>query len=369
MSRVEETKCPACGAPMEFDIKTQQLTCSFCGTTLALNQTGEAEMTAAQAKELAEKKGEVSGFDLKDFQDKVIDPNAEPLPVYHCQSCGADLISDWEQISLTCPYCGNHVVLTDKVSGNLRPDGIVPFKITSDELPAAVDRFYKKKKKMISRHFFRDAKIGTVTGIYVPFWIFSGHLSGPVHYTGITSTTRREGDYKVTTDRYYDIYRNISLDFEGLPVDAGKDFDDAVMDTLEPFDLTQAVAFDKAYLAGFAADRFDVNGQSIANRARNRMLATAYAAARSTVSGYAIRSSTGNIKAELEAKYMLLPIYLFNITSQGKTYSYAVNGQTGKVVGALPDDKKAKIFYYLSRLLSGAAVLCGITAIRYFMGL
>lgn len=366
MSRVAETKCPACGAPMAFDPAIGMLSCSFCGTTVKVGKKADIKISKEDAEKLLEKEETVQGFSFAEYQGKVIDKDAEPLPVYNCKSCGAEILSDWEQMSLTCPYCGNNVVLTDKLSGSLRPDAVVPFKITSDQLPKALDEFYKDKK-LISDDYFQKKKMGKVTGIYVPFWIFEGKLAGPVHYSASQSTSYRSGDYIITKTDHYDLLRDISLQIKGLPVDAGKDFDDAIMDSLEPFDLSEAKPFDKAYLAGFAADRFDQNAQDIEDRARKRMMATAYAAARKTADGMTINHSTGSITANLDAKYVLLPVYLFKISASGKEYSYAVNGQTGKVVGQLPDDKAFKRKYYLTRFAASAAIPALFTVVKYFL--
>ena len=41
-------------------------------------------------------------------------------------------------------------------------------------------------------------------------------------------------------------------------------------------------------------------------------------------------------------KYVLLPVYLFNLSYKDKIYRFAMNGQTGKLVGELPIDKGKK---------------------------
>ena len=55
-------------------------------------------------------------------------------------------------------------------------------------------------------------------------------------------------------------------------------------------------------------------------------------------------------------KYALLPVWLVNTTWNGKTYTYAMNGQTGKFVGDIPTDyKKAKSLGALVGLGAGIA--------------
>ena len=80
------------------------------------------------------------------------------------------------------------MVLTDKLTGKLRPDGIIPFKIDSASLPKAVRRFYKGKK-LLPKGFFSDSTIGQVTGVYAPFWVFNGTLSGQLDFNGENAAT------------------------------------------------------------------------------------------------------------------------------------------------------------------------------------
>lgn len=45
-------------------------------------------------------------------------------------------------------------------------------------------------------------------------------------------------------------------------------------------------------------------------------------------------------------KYVLLPVYIINCKYGGKDYRYAINGQTGKMVGELPVSKQRRRAYF-----------------------
>ena len=312
----------------------------------------------------------VEGFDFASITDMVTDPNAMDLPVYNCVSCGAEVIAPPEQMALTCPYCGNNIVLTQKVTGKLRPDGIIPFKIPSQDLPDAVNRFYKDKK-LLPRGFFSKSTMGKVTGVYVPFWVFSGNVSGRMEYDAQTSASARSGDYIITTTRHYRLVRDAALAFENLPVDASGRIEDRLMDSLEPFDASQIQPFDMRYLAGFTADRFDQKKDDLSNRAKKRMLSTTSdVVSAQACAGYGaatLRSS--NLHTRLDAKYILFPVYMFDISFAGKSYHFAVNGQTGKVVGDIPTDPAVSSMYFLKRfaLVSGGLILLSVA--KYMLGM
>ena len=369
---------------MRFDAASGKLVCDWCGTVLDIedadwskeeaqagqNAQAQQKPAAAAQSENAKDKGEenISGFDYEAIKQQVIDKDAEKLPIYNCRSCGAEVISTWEQAALTCPYCRNNIVLTDKLSGGLKPDGIVPFTITSDALPSAVNSFYRKKK-LLSKKFFTEARMGRVTGIYVPFWVFEGHLEGDVRFDGSNTSSYRQGDFRVTETKHYALNRSVAVDFSDIPVDASERLDNALMDSLEPFDMSKVKAFDPAYLAGFTADRFDSPASDVEQRAKSRMMNTAYSSARNQCAGYSsVSEKGGNIRAQVKARYLLLPVYLFDIVQGGKNYSFAVNGQSGKVVGQLPNDKAYNFRYFMIRAGAAFSAFMLYSIARYFMG-
>ncbi|MCR5590247.1 MAG: hypothetical protein K6F73_01815 [Lachnospiraceae bacterium] len=364
---VKEMSCPACGATMRFDPETGKMICDWCGTTAEIEkEESKEEATAEEAAKPA--KDVIEGFDFESLNDQAVDASAEAVPIYHCKSCGAELIAPPEQISMTCPYCGSNVVLTQKVSGKLRPDGIIPFKIDPKSLPEHMTKYYKDKV-LLPRKFFTGGKMDKVSGVYVPFWVFSGNISGELTFSGTTSTSSRSGDYIITETSVYDLERKVSMDFSDVPVDASGKVKDQMMDSIEPFDMSEVVGFDMRYLAGFTSDRFDEAKKSIANRAKKRMFSTAESAARSRILGYDdVKKTGGHLTASVNAKYILIPAYFFKIDFDGKEYEFAVNGQTGKVAGTLPIDKSICIRYYLVRALAALISIAAPFVALYLMG-
>ena len=357
MEHIVEQKCPSCGAPLRYDPAQGVLVCDYCGTVAEIApKAGTTEVG-------------VQGLDFETLNEQATNEGAAPLPIYNCVSCGAEVIAPAEQAALTCPYCGNNIVLTDKVSGKLRPDGVIPFRIDSKQLPGAMKAFYKGKA-LLPKRFFSESTMGKVTGVYVPFWIFDGRLTGRLDFHAERPDSHRSGDYEVTETRHFQESRQVEVAFADLPVDASGRIDDKLMDSLEPFRIGEAKPFDLRYLAGFTADRFDQAKEDVAPRAERRMANTAEAAAASTISGRYrnVRQTGGELRAELTARYMLLPVYLFSITHGGKAYDFAVNGQTGKVVGNIPTDKGVSFRYFLLRAGGAAAVVIIGAVVKYLLG-
>ncbi len=369
MDQLLEQKCPACEAPMRFDPKLGKLICDYCGTTMDIPEKPAQEKTETETAEELKVEETSFHFDFASLSEQAETDNTQSLPIYNCVSCGAEVIAPAEQIAMTCPYCGNNIVLTQKVSGRLRPDGLIPFRVSSDELPAVLQKFYHGKK-LLPKRFFSESRMGKVTGVYLPFWVFEGKLSGELLYNASNSSTRRSGDYLITDTKHYRLRRDVALEFRDLPVDASGKVDDALMDSLEPFEMSQVKPFDMQYLAGFTADRFDKGRDDVAEKAKKRMLNTASSIflAQASKDYGSVNQAGGELQADLKAKYMLFPVYLFQIHHGQKDYSFAVNGQSGKAVGTLPIDKGVSWRYFLVRAGLTLLLVLLIALVNYLMG-
>lgn len=315
---LSEQKCPACGAPLRFDPESGRSVCDWCGMSYDIPTTADQTLENGAAPQ-----------------------HTEELPVYNCLSCGAELVTNEVSASIKCPYCGNNIVLTEKVSGGLRPDGVIPFRIDKKSLPQAVQDFYKGKK-LLPRHFFSESNIEDLAGVYVPFWLYDCRFGGTTTYDATTSSAVREGDYVITTTSHYKLVRGVGMDFKDIPVDGSARLDDALMDSLEPFDMSDIKPFRMSYLSGFLAERFDKDSDEVRSRAEQRMLTSALGIADANVGGGYLsvsRCDQDLVPESVSTKYVLLPVYTFNVDYKGQKYSFAMNGQSGKVVGEIPTDK------------------------------
>ena len=123
-------------------------------------------------------------------------------------------------------------------------------------------------------------------------------------------------------------------------MDSSSKIDNDITESLEPFDLNQAVDFQTAYLSGYLADKYDVSEMQSVPRANQRVCKTTENEFATTVTGYTnYRIENKNIQLNnAKAKYALFPVWLMTTTWNGQNYLFAMNGQTGKFVGNLPMD-------------------------------
>ena len=202
-------------------------------------------------------------------------------------------------------------------------------------------------------------RISEVKGVYVPFWLFDADADAHIRYHATRIRTWSDRDYDYTETQHYAILRSGDLSFTHVPVDGSSRMPNDLMESIEPFDFSSAVDFQTAYLSGYLADRYDVNADDSIGRANERVKKSTESVFASTVVGYhtVVPESTSVRLANGRVRYALYPVWLLNTVWNGKTFSFAMNGQTGKFVGDLPVDqgKKWRWFGLVSGIAAAAA--------------
>lgn len=167
------------------------------------------------------------------------------------------------------------------------------------------------------------------------------------------------------------IHRGGSVGFEHVPVDGSSKMPDDLMESVEPYDYSDALDFQTAYLAGYFADKYDVTAEESIDRANQRVRRSTEDAFASTVQGYAtVNAESSSVQFRGgKAKYALYPVWLLNTTWNGEKYTFAMNGQTGKFVGNLPLDKSAATKWTVGLAAALSAAACGIAWLLHFAGI
>ena len=230
--------------------------------------------------------------------------------------------------------------MTEQFAGLLKPDFVIPFQMDAKAAKAALTKHYKGKC-LLPKVFKDQNHIEEIKGIYVPFWLFDAEAEADIRYRGTRVQTWSDSDYHYTRTSYYSIRRGGTLAFERVPVDGSSKMADDLMESIEPFDFSDAVDFQTAYLAGYFADKYDVDAEQSTDRANLRVRTSTEDTFSSTVRGYAsVIPESSSIRLQNgRAKYALYPVWLLNTSWKGQRYTFAMNGQTGKFAGDLPMDK------------------------------
>ena len=358
MAVMQEYKCPCCGGAIEFDSSIQKMKCPYCDTEFEIDTLKEYD----------------NALNQEQADDMHWDTQAgaqwgtgetEGLNTYSCKSCGGQIVGDETTGATSCPYCGNPVVLMGKFAGDLKPDYVIPFKFDKKAAKEAMAN-HCKGKPLLPKVFKDQNHIDEIKGIYVPFWLFDADANAHIRYKATRVRRWSDSNYNYTETSYYAVERGGSIGFERVPVDGSSKMPDDLMESIEPYNFSEAVDFQTAYLAGYLADKYDVDAEQSITRANERIRRSTEESFANTVKGYAtVTPEASNIQlANGKAKYALYPVWILNTTWKDKNYIFAMNGQTGKFVGDLPMDKGLfkKYFFTIGGIAAAVTFLITLLA-------
>ena len=326
----KQFKCPCCGGSLQFDDKSQNIVCPYCDSQFT------PESLKDYTDELATQPQEDTSWDESMVQ-AYTNEEKKGIKIYSCDSCGGEIIVEETTSSTCCPYCGNNVLVSKELSGDLKPNYVIPFKNDKEVVKENLKKFFKKKP-LLPSSFSKENVIEEIKPLYVPFWLFDADVSGTVEFKGETTRRWSDSNYDYRETKVYSILRGGNIAFDHVPVDGSKKMEDQLMESIEPYNFNEAVEFNAAYLAGYAADRYDVDKDVTFDRATVRFRDGTVQAFRRDISGYDNVSMTRtNLQFDnTNAAYALYPVWILNTKWKDKNFRFAVNGQTGKIAGNLP---------------------------------
>lgn len=339
MSRMVSFKCPSCGGYLEFDPDGQHFECQYCG-----HQMNEAELERLSREKEEERAGAAAEGSLR---------------AYHCQMCGAEIVTGDTTAATRCYYCHQPVVLADRLDAEFRPDGVIPFRLDKKGAEEAFRKFVARKK-FIDKEFFSTAQLEDFSGVYYPYWY--GDLEGEASFDGEGTRVSVVSGPKqtITTTRYFRVEREGSLRYTRLIRKGLSAADRTLSEGIHPYNLDEMKPFASGYLSGFLAERRDVEEASA--QAEMAQDAQEYAE-RLMKAGHSYDSLRGTTSFRLKKanlRSLLLPAWVLTYRGKGgkESYYYMMNGQTGEVCGKLPINKTKLGVWALGIYAAVLGLLC-----------
>lgn len=332
-------KCPACGAPIAFSPDQQKFACEYCLSTFT-----EQEIIAHFAEQDAQAQRQAESDQIIEEKRQAETDGTAPeqhFNGYHCDSCGATVVTDEITTATFCYYCHNPVVISERLAGEFKPDQLIPFAVSKEQATQAFLNWVGSKR-YVPKDFTKPSHLEKMTGIYIPYWF--ADADSKFDYLGESTSVRSwtSGTMRFTETKKYEHVRRGSMFLDDTSVSAYKKVDPVLLNSISQYPLKQMRPFAMPYLSGFFADKFEIGAEeskpAIAEQAYRYTLDKIFESFQGIPEK--VETKGENINIELhEPLYTMLPTWMLTYNFLGKIYTFAMNGQTAQIVGELPVHK------------------------------
>ena len=342
---VMDHKCKSCGAELKFNPHGQNWKCDYC----------KSEFTKQEIDEYEASRG-VEQLDSDASAVKV--EKVDGIDEYVCNNCGARIVADEHTSATFCVYCKNTAIIKNKLVGEFNPTKVIPFYKTKDDAVVAF-KGLKKGRPFMPKEFSDKKNIDEIRGIYIPFWLYDYQIGGTLEARATRVKSWTSGNTRYTKTDVYRCVRGGTMRFIKIPVDGSTRFNNDIMNSIEPFDYSKLVDFSHSYLSGFLAEKYDVDATQANNEAMMRAKNSTDDVLKKDIKGYStvVRTSSSHNIAQAMNEYVLLPVYMLNIKYNNKMYTFAMNGQSGEIVGDIPIDKKKALMFFFGIFIGTIVIL------------
>lgn len=331
---IKSYKCPSCGAPISFNPELNKFKCEYCLKEYTVEE-------------------------IEKYNQEEVHGEGEFVS-YHCNNCGATVVTDDTTTATFCYYCHSPVIISSRLK-QFKPDKMIPFSIDKE---TARKKFldWAGKKKFVPDDFYSESQLEKITGIYLPYWWANCKLDFDYVGEGINIRVWRVGDREYTETKKYEIVRKGNVDVNNIGELAFTKIDKSLLDGIQPYNEKEVKKFSIPYLSGFFAEQYDVEKEKVAPKIEEKIKSYARNVIDQSISGYStVREKKKDFRMSIKNwSYTLLPAWILTYIYKGKTYVYAVNGQTGKSFGELPFCKE--------KALKASGIVFAITFVILLLG-
>lgn len=334
-------KCPNCDGALEYSPSHQKMSCPYCGSVIKTEEINNS-------LNLHNKEGDNGEFEAKHWMNQMrAQGETMSCKICTCTSCAGELIVNDVEASTYCPYCGQPTIVFSRISRELKPKFIIPFKVTKEQALHLVHQKLNEGKFIPDE--IKNFTVDKIRGVYIPYWLFDVYISDDMLIRGTTGTK--------SSKKYFRAERAAQCDFNGLPRDASKNLNDKLTYRLEPYDLREVRPFEPGYLSGFYMDKYDVLQEDLLDEVKSRVRIMFENVVLDSVKTDYKSIAAGNPQIDItRTEYALLPAWFLTFHYQNETYLLVINGQTGKVVGSVPFDKTMAIKHGIYKGLLAAVI-------------
>ncbi len=250
---------------------------------------------------------------------------------------------------------------------SLRPEKIIPFKMTREEAVAACREFYKGRR-LLPGPLRSEAQYEEMQGGFVPYLLYSGDASFNISYEAQDSLPVG-GDPVVKKQlKEYTARRQGEASYRRIQVNASKDVPDAFMHNIEPYRYRDLIPIEQSEEFHSIEDLNEISIDEDEKITKKRIDEVIAQAARQTVHhNYVAETEQTIVFDHSETECVLFPLWVMTAKCGRRYYHFAMNGQTGKTTGDLPVSQLKSLGCFLGSFLAGGAVMFGLLRLFYML--
>jgi DNA-directed RNA polymerase subunit RPC12/RpoP len=331
---IEQHTCSQCGAKVNFDPGTSTLKCPYCGSEMQISQPASP----------------VAELDYATYLEKVgKEKESSEAQRVKCDKCGAETTMPPESAAGLCPFCGSNMVFSASVSRIIKPEALLPFKVSQKDAVGGFRRWIRSRwfaPGSLKKHARSEGKLA---GVYVPFWTYDSETltryrgeRGDYYYTMETYTAVENGrsvtrTRQVRHTRWSPASGSVRNSFDDILILASRSLPAKYTGRLEPWDLANLVPYADEYLSGFRAESYQISLQDGFEAAKGIMAPAIQNTIRRDIGGDEQHIDSSQTQYEnITFKHILLPVWLSAYRFRDKVYRILINARTGEVQGERP---------------------------------
>ncbi len=319
--------CKNCGDELLFDPKSNSLKCKSCGYKVIFDEK-ETKIIENCLFEALENENSIK-----------IDENSKVNEI-ECKNCGATLVYQDNLVANKCIYCNSSNVIIINDDKYIKPEYLVPFKISKNYSNQLIEKWCKQKFFM-NKQFKETIVHNDFYGVYIPYWTYDSDTV--THYTAMRGKyyyTTRTRNGKTTRTRHTS-WRPVSgvynKFFDDILVPASKNTDNVDYKKVAYFNLEELVHYDEKYITGFLAKKYDFALKNAWHDAMDVAKSDLEHLIKIEIGGDTVKNLKMNVShSNITYKHVLLPLWIYSYSYQNKLYTFLMNGQTGSIFAKYP---------------------------------
>ncbi|MCP3905179.1 MAG: hypothetical protein GY715_16260 [Planctomycetes bacterium] len=326
--------CGQCAAELTYAPGTTVLECPYCGLR---NEIAAADQPAAELDYLEH-------LQRLETEEPQVDRS-----IVKCEACGAETERPENLDAFECAFCGADMLTGEGSVRLIKPRALLPFHVTPE-------RAHQIFRQWIAGRWFAPTKLkryarsgGRVQGIYLPFWTYDCNTvtaytgqRGEDYWERQTYTTTENGKTvtktrQVRKTHWYHAAGVVRNTFDDLLVCGSRSLPEKSVVALEPWDLPALVPYRDEYVAGFRAEKYQVDLAGGFEEARVMMETPIRMMIRQDIGGDRQRIDTANSSYhDITFKHLLLPVWVSAYRFREKVFRVLINARTGELIGQRP---------------------------------